>query len=793
MAQATHLGCQGDEHMLEPTPQERDAFLWMQGRMVELLLRHDAQRFTSLYRDRTSDHDRLNDPRLAHYRELAVLFYLRDELFGSIIPRIKRRLSFTAPREVQVEEMPPRGRIDWNRTATTSWRERPGEVPLEAHTRQRRRHFATPENLLTVVSLLEYRAAAQRVLDAETEHDNAQAIRHPLHTIVDSCTRELVFAQFVGLVHQCSRIVEGYASQTTEDLERAVTNQLLPGRNSAYDDLLDWRHKLASLRLLERTATIDMRPMLGADPDRDNYLYQLWLFYELGDMLQHRHQLRSWDYANMVLTFVWDDDDTPCEYRLQHDQAIAGTRTLWEHAPGVRPDFYIERVNRVVVRDGVDQHAPIIWREPGYVLDAKYYRPRDSDNVPAPPLKRMIADLQLTGERRGALLFAFHGGPLDHVDGAAPPLAGAAGVATAPQFASAQFVQPDVQIESWRLQPRIVGDLQPVHATFQQLLMNVHHTLKNQVDVRCRGVFLDSLSANAHGEIVTATQLVQRSGRHFDDSLDDLLLCPKPHVAPWRVDIVSRANDCCENATLCHIKGRPNVRKPERLTALAQIADAIRGVEGAGDEEAVVEAANRQVLVITRRYAELIQPDIRHYQSWVRDELEVGDLFDTTALLNDTQRETLALARFLWVQIDNIKASNFAGPTLLFTGVLEEITRRTIFRRSPQLYDTRGKELMQTLGTLGKCKWFGGTNWRVIEQSVGTGGYWNETITSDLRLPLSAWIDRLNTIVDTRNHAAHQAHVSRDDFQSLTTAIFGSLRTGMGLLNGLLLAWTDAA
>lgn len=776
--------------MSEPTPEERDAFLWMQGRMVELLMRHDAQRFTTLYSERAGDRDRLNDQCLAHYRKLAVLFYLREELFGSILPRIKRRLSFTAPREVQVEEMPAHGRIDWNRTATTSWRERPGEVPLEAHTRQRRRHFATPENLLTVVTLLEYRATAQRVLDAETEQNNAQAIRHPLHTIVDSCTHGLVFPQFVGLVQQCSRIVEGYASETTEDIERAVTNHLLPGRNSAYDDLLAWRHKLASLRLLDRTATIDMQPMLGSDPDRDNYLYQLWLFYELGDMLQHHRQLRSWDYTNMVLAFIWGEGDAQCEYRLQHDQAIAGVRTLWQHAPGVRPDFYIERVDRVVVRDGKDEHAPMIWREPGYVLDAKYYRPRDSDKAPASPLKRMIADLQLTGERRGALLFGFHGGPLDHVDESALPSTGATNDATAPQFSSAQFVQPDVQIESWRIQPRIVGDLQPLHATFQQLLTNVHHALKDRVEVRCRGVFLDTLSATAHGRVASVTQLVQRNGRHFDDSLENLLLCPKPHVAPWRVDIVSWTNDCCENATLCHIKHRPNVRKPERLTALEQIADAIRGVEGVGDEEAVVEAANRQVLIIIKRYAQLIQPDIRHYQNWVRDELEVGDLFDTTTLLSDIQRETLALARFLWVQIDNIKASNFAGPTLLFTGVLEEITRKTIFRRSPQLYDTRRKELMQTLGTLGKCKWFGGANWRIIEQSIVVGGYWNESITSDLRLPLSAWIDRLNTIVDTRNHAAHQADVSRDDFQVLTTAIFGSSRTGMGLLNGLLLAWT---
>ena len=72
--------------------------------------------------------------------------------------------------------------------------------------------------------------------------------------------------------------------------------------------------------------------------------------------------------------------------------------TSWERAPGVRPDYYIERIGRDEVRDG----DTLIWQEPGYVLDAKYYKPRDSARAPASPVKRMIADLALTGERHGA-------------------------------------------------------------------------------------------------------------------------------------------------------------------------------------------------------------------------------------------------------------------------------------------------------------------------------------------------------------------------------------------------------
>ena len=217
--------------MAAPTQAERDAFLWMQGRMVELLLRHDAPRFDTTFGERAAE--MFADPRLRRFRELAVVFFLRTELFESILPRIRRRLSFVAPRELLVEELPPRGRIDWSRTMAASLRDRPGEAPLEVQTRQRRRHFATPENLLTVVTLLEYRAAAQRLLDTETAQEGARSIRHPLNELVDASTRELVFPQFAGLVRDAQAIIDGHAHDSPTDLEARVAAQLAPGRNSA--------------------------------------------------------------------------------------------------------------------------------------------------------------------------------------------------------------------------------------------------------------------------------------------------------------------------------------------------------------------------------------------------------------------------------------------------------------------------------------------------------------------------------------------------------------------------------
>ncbi|MBC8077187.1 MAG: hypothetical protein H7Y32_14010, partial [Chloroflexales bacterium] len=382
-------------------------------------------------------------------------------------------------------------------------------------------------------------------------------------------------------------------------------------------------------------------------------------------------------------------------------------------------------------------------------------------------------------------IFAFHGAAPDAV----PAGEGAGGV-VAPIGSSAQYIQPDLRVAIWRTQPEIEGDAPALAQRLADILDRVHAALTAHVAVRCHGVFLDALSANAHGALASVNGLLRRDGTALADDLEDLLVCPKPHIAPWRVDLVSHTRDCCANATLCHIKHRPHAGKPQRLTALDEIAAAISSGSAFGDEAAVAEAATSQVLAITKRYAQLLQPDIAHYRQWVSDELDVGDRFETTALLNGAQRETLALARFLWEQIEYIKASNFAGPTLLFTGVLEELTRATIYQRSPPLYDAdTGRALMLTLGTLGNSKGHGGTNWTILEQSIVLGGCWHAQVSPQQLLAFSSWIDMIKTIGYIRNDAAHKANVERKAFQRLIALYFGSPVSGIGVFNGLLLAW----
>ncbi|NJM05237.1 hypothetical protein HC891_01875 [Candidatus Gracilibacteria bacterium] len=100
----------------QPTANEQRAFAEMQARLVALLLRFDERRFARRYALRTDEGSETSTDALRPYRDLAALMLLRDELFDDVLPRIVRRLSFEAPRQTMIEEPPPRGRVDWERT-----------------------------------------------------------------------------------------------------------------------------------------------------------------------------------------------------------------------------------------------------------------------------------------------------------------------------------------------------------------------------------------------------------------------------------------------------------------------------------------------------------------------------------------------------------------------------------------------------------------------------------------------------------------------------------------------------
>lgn len=780
------------------SPDVSSPFELLQTRLITLLLRYDQHSFSHLFGIHTDFEHEPDDPALKPYRDLAVLLYLRDKLFEHILPRIVGHLSFNAPRTLVIEDSPSQGSIDWERTLAATWDERPDEAPLHLYTRQRQRNFATPENLLTVATLLEYHDHVQHLLWHRQDVPGINALHQSLTEIVERCERELAFPQFAGLRQDAQSIIEGSTTETIDTLEARV--QLLPASSSAYAELLTWRQRLHSLHLLRPEPSQQAGEVLGGDPQQRDYLYHSWLFYELADMLSEQGYLDhlATTPEPMRLRFRWGTADQERVYELRYQQPVPDPLTGWSattHAAngtGSYPGFYLWRVVPPVHQ--IVHNGQRFWREPGMLWEAHYHDDHASSGSSSPPVKQMVADLSMLGERYGAFIYAEASAEHAVRD---EEHAGAEDVVPGHGLVTRLTSQPPWQeIAVWHIQPDQPAVAGHLHRVLTALL-NDAHTRLGQPDIpRCHGVFLASLGTTAHGVLASAADLVQRSVTR-SAPLDDLLICPKPHINPWRVDIVSLQHDCCTNPAICHIMHLPAAQKPQRLTTLSDIVSAfypsqsIRKSEASEDDpdDYVAQVATSQVLTNVKYYVQLLQPDIERYHRWVRDRLELGDLFETTLLLTDTQREALALGRFLWEQVEQIGALNFAGPALLFCGVLEELTRATIYTCCPELHDRFGKPLMKGLGALGRSKDFGGKNWIILKQSIVFTGRWKKRIARRQTLTFSLWINHIKTINYIRNRAAHQAYVSADDFEKLAGLYFGNLQYGFGVFNGLLLAW----
>ncbi|NNJ11951.1 hypothetical protein EKD04_016580 [Chloroflexales bacterium ZM16-3] len=764
--------------MNQPTPAEQRAFTEMQARLVALLLRFNEADFARRYGQRDGSPPGEAIRELQPYRDLAALALLRDELFDDIMPRIVRRLSFEAPRQTLREEPPPRGRVDWERTLDATWASTPGEPPLQLHTRQRRRDFTTPENVYVVAALLEYRADILRVLWDERLIAQADALRHPLNAMVDQCERELAFPQFAGI-----RTIADQALDAGEIdlLIEQIQERSIPGGNSAYDDLIAWRQRRLMLPLLQRDLQTPVIA-LGADPQRDNYLYQLWIFYELAALLREREAMEPDDLTlqPMRLRFRWKG----CTYELQHDQEVRPQVAMWSaqpdttsRVPRVRPDFYLWRCDPQ--RQEVHAGDTLIWREPGVIWDAKYYRERESPNAPASPIKRMIADLTLIGEPYGVLLFAF--------------LTGSQSSDTrytiSPDATRNQPLAPGQSVVVQPLTPALPGEQSDVSLSLAKLLDEAHARLHEPRQPRCQGVFLDTLSLCEHGA------LLGRDGAHLPDN--DVLACPKLHIGPWRVDLVSRTAHCCRDGRLCHIINQPGaappVRPPRNARELLRELERLfeSGDLGALDEnEAAVEAVISRIEALTRRFAEITGAlnDLGRYEAKLGD---IG-LDRTLHLLGPTERESLALAIYLRDQLDEVGANDYSASIIHVARVLEcELQRRML--AIPGVSGSDFPHGKPTLGTLGGVRRRNPALWGRIDAhliQVWAGNVDPEDAT--FAVTVGQLIDEVEQLVRVRNQAAHTTPIPRDRFRTLLRSLCDGGPLRVGALNVLLTAWPAA-
>lgn len=563
-------------------------------------------------------------------------------------------------------------------------------------------------------------------------------------------------------------------------LEHRVQERLIPGGNSAYEDLLAWRARLRALRLLQRNqASAD--DVLGADPERDNYLYQIWIFFELADLLRERGCLERIDPrpGQMALRFRWGLGNDERTYELRHDQGVPfpparwGAQPLKKYAvPGVRPDFYLWRVDPPPAR--VEHGTELFWREPGVVWDAKYYRERESPNAPSSPVKRMIADLALLGEGHGTLLFAF-------LAGAGSATTGDGSYRLGPADRD-QTIVPDQQVVVQPLCPDT--DLQGLRVTLTGLLDSAHDRLRMPRIPRCQGVFLDTLSLAERGALM---------GRYGDTlASDDLLVCPKPHIGPWRVDLVSRAEHCCRDGRLCHIIGQagaaPPVRPPrgvdELLKELQQLFDP-RDPDSLDEES--IDAVARQIEALTRQFAR-ITGALKNLSAYDK---QLGDAgFDRTlTILGVAERESLALAIYLRDQLDAVNAPDYSAPIIHVARALErELQRRILAIPGVSASDFPfGKP---TLGSLAGVRSKNPALWATIRNHVLS--VWNGAVDPEdpaFTVDLDHFVEQLDPVVKVRNRAAHTTPVPRDQYRYIFRHVCNAGPLRVGVLNALLLAW----
>ncbi|NJP06566.1 MAG: hypothetical protein HC837_13520 [Chloroflexaceae bacterium] len=446
--------------------------------------------------------------------------------------------------------------------------------------------------------------------------------------------------------------------------------------------------------------------------------------------------------------------------------------------PGVRPDFYLWRVDPSLER--VQHQDNLFWREPGIIWDAKYYREREQEGAPSPPVKRMLADMHLLGEPYGVLLFALLGGATD----SAAPHGHVADYHLTPIPGYDQTSIPDQHIAIRQLLPDA-----HVRDTLTDLLTNAHTRLQQPRIPACHGVFLDSLSA---AQRVT---FHDRAGQPLTSPHEELLLCPKPHIGPWRVDLVSRDQHCCQDPHLCHIVGRSGSHKPQRPPRNAEeLLRELQHIFADKDlDDALVSIIAERIERVTRRFAEIagVYRKIDVYTNRLRD---MG-MHRTLHMLSSEQQESLALAVFLVEQLDSIGATDYSAPAIHISSVIETVNRDLIFK-CPNLVGFGSIWRQQTLGTLEGMRSRQSSdsdahhNWRQI--TAYTAQYWHGNVLPDepeQTLQFDDYVEQILQISRIRNDAAHTKVVTRDKYQRLFLMTCQSGRLRIGALNALLLAW----
>lgn len=757
-------------------------FRHMQARMIALILRYDEQRFRDEIGEREGSGLALSS--FSNYRDLAVIFQLRDSLFESILPSITRRLSFESPHTLEREELPARGRVNWVRSFEANWNERPDQAPLQVYTHVRRRDFATPGNLLTIITLLQYQAHARELLAKESESNPDSALRHPLHSIIESCEKALHFPQFAALRNAAQAKLDAGRAEAIE----AQLSERYHHMPSAYSQLLEWRRRYNELRLIENQPN-QGEDVVGSDPEKADMLFQHWIFFELVDLFESRGLLDSFNSKRREIHFRWGAEQTP--YLLKHE---ATRPVLWHNAPGVRPDYYIYRKGRHEIRDG----KQLIWQEPGYILDAKYYKPRAGDRMFTDPLKRMLADLQLIGERYGSLLFAY-----DKADSKAPeeqqsaPSTEQAELMAQQAQASAQparlgpmratldnsfELSRHIQIDGWQIPPHYAPS--SIATYLNQVLDQVHARLHRPVEIHCYGSIADSDTLRPAPAPGTSPASLNEQCSVCGGPL---AFCPKPHVSPYRIDRVCPQCDCLKNRRLCHIIGQEQAVIPLMVKRVLTQDDLNKNIEQlrkwlqdliqkTQDNEEIEQARNAVIEAVGQladAYTKYRNPQFGP----IEDGLRKGSLrrywISDPNSIDQKSRDMLLSGEYIWYDMGEGSVPDWAACVVQHLRAFENELHRRFYRPARfelMFKDKPMKPYNFTFGSIVNIYDYRykdqNHNWQALNKFVLTP---NKIALEQFE----KFMQHLKVLHEIRNRVAHRDSVSKADALTVRTTLLG--------------------
>ncbi|GAC1519768.1 MAG: hypothetical protein NVS2B16_26330 [Chloroflexota bacterium] len=287
--------------------------------------------------------------------------------------------------------------------------------------------------------------------------------------------------------------------------------------------------------------------------------------------------------------------------------------------------------------------------------------------------------------------------------------------------------------------------------------------------------------------------LVDRYGRKIVGDRSELLLCPKPHIGPGRIDLVSRAQHCCADPTLCHIIGQPESHKPVRLPRTGE--DLVKELRRLFENRQDVDAEDlsllaRQVEGLTRSLAE-VTGAIKRIDLYYQRLRDLG-MQSTLHLLNSAEQESLALGIFLVEQLDYVAANDYSAAAIQIARVIEGEVVRRVFS-CPGLVGSLANMRSHTLGVLpaiARNPWNFDDNWpRLVAY---TKQHWNGHVDPDqpdLDVQFKSFALALEPIGKLRNQAAHPHPFSRALYSQLQTICLQASQLGPGILNMLLVAW----